>query len=365
MIHHLTTRNKSEWHRVLSKIPSADCYAYPEFGTIWEGSYPYRFEAVWGEYDGVTVLYPFLVRPLAELPFGFQIVSELGNLFDITTPEYGGIFHSDPSEMRYDVATEFSKDFGSWCNEKGIVTEFGRIQPVLNNIVLGPGYNVRRVGQIVWVDLTKSEDELREEMTKEGRKKLRQAESRGITISKLSPDGFTNFIPLYMETMKHHLANERYLYPTNFFDSMMRTPEDFCFILGAFSEGQLVSSVIVLAGGKVGYSYLSATNREFQNLRPNNILFWEMLMECKRMGLTHFVLGGGAGADDGTYRFKLNFSTLEKDFYIYDRTHKPEVYKRIIEIKTEYEHNNGCKEFDPSSVGFFPIYRAVWRSELL
>ncbi|MEZ4812075.1 MAG: GNAT family N-acetyltransferase [Caldisericia bacterium] len=229
--------------------------------------------------------------------------------------------------------------------------------------MLGSGYNVRRVGQIVWVDLTKSEEDLLENISKEGRKKLRQAESRGVEVKMLPPDGFSDFIPLYRETMEHHLANERYLYPDVFFENMMRTPEEFCFVMGAFVEEQLVSSVIVLAGGEVGYSYLSATNRDFQNYRPNNYLFWKMLRKCKQMGLKYFVLGGGAAGNDGTYKFKLNFSSLEKDFYIFDRLHDPETYKRIIEIKTEFEHTQGRLDFDPTSIGFFPIYRCNWRNE--
>ncbi len=363
MIHHLTLSNKQEWYDVISRIPSADCYAYPDFGTIWEGANPYTFECIWGEYNNVVVLYPFFIRPLIELPFGIEITSELGELFDITTPEYGGIFHNQKGEMDYEVASQFSSEFGAWCKQRGIVTEFGRIQPITNNIVLGPGYNVRRVGSIIWVDLTKDIETLRSEMSKEGRKKLRQGESRGIEIRELSPDGFLDFIPLYHETMSHHLANERYLYPESFFDSMRQTPSDFCFILGAFVDDTLVASVIVLAGGDVGYSYLSATDREYQNLRPNNLLFWRMLVKSKEMGLKQFVLGGGASGQDGTYRFKSNFSTLERDFYIYDRTHIPEHYKRIIEIRTEYEHNLGHEEFDASTIDFFPVYRGIWRND--
>lgn len=361
MINHLTTSNSKQWKEILKSIHGADCYAMPELGRLWESSYPYRLEAVWAEYDGQLIFYPFIIRPISELPFGFEVVSELGEVYDITSPEYGGIFHNFEGEMPYDVASKFSSDFGAWCRESGIITEFGRIQVIQNNIVLGSGYNIRRVGRVVWVDLNQPEEQLQESMSKEGRKKIRQAISRGVEVRELGPEGFADFIPLYHKTMDHHTADDRYLYPSSFFESMVSMPSDFCFILGAYCEGELAAAVIVFVGGGVGYSYLSATDREYQNMRPNNLLFWEALIRSKQMGCSSFVLGGGASSNDGTYQFKLNFSDKEKDFYIYDRTHDIEKYRRIIEIKCDYEHNLG-RDFNPESVGFFPIYRAVWRS---
>ena len=363
MIHRLTTSNSNSWHEVLKRIPAADCYAQPEFGLFWEAAYPYTFESVWFEADGYTILYPFLVRPLSELPYGDRILEELGPVYDITSPEYGGIYHNAPDGvLPYDIETKFNEEFGLFCKERRIVTEFGRIQVLLSNTSMGPGYNVRRVGKVVLADLTKSIEELEAGMTKEGRKKMRQGERAGIEIRELGPEGFELFPQLYYQTMEYHTAAERYYFPASFFEAMQRLPQDFCYMLGAYNEGLLISAIIIIQGGGVGYSYLSATDRAKQELRPNNVLFFKMLLESKKRGCKSFILGGGAGGQDGTYLFKLNFSQLEKDFFIYDRLHMPAEYTKLIELKTEYEHNLGHKSFDPESVSFFPIYRVEWRN---
>lgn len=363
MIKRLGSSDFLAWKEITKKLPAVDCYGMPELAKLWESSYPYNFEAVYAEYDDNIVFYPYIVRPLNELPFGKRISEELGECFDITSPEYGGIFHNFKEETPYEICTKFNADFGAYCHDRRIVTEFGRVQVLLSNTTLGPGYNVRRIGRVVTVDLSGSEEDILNNMSKEGRKKLRQAERVPITVKELGPEGFLQFPPLYYQTMDYHDAMDRYYFPSSFFENMIYMPNDFCFILGAFAGEKLIAAIIVLYGGGVGYSYLSATDREHQELRPNNILFFQMLIECKRRGCHSFVLGGGAHGEDGTFRFKQNFSEATADFFIYDRLHMPKVYQTLIELKTEYEHNFGNKSFDPMAVEFFPIYRAQVRSE--
>jgi len=40
MMQSLTTRDRDKWLEVIKKVPSADCYAHPELGKMWEASYP-------------------------------------------------------------------------------------------------------------------------------------------------------------------------------------------------------------------------------------------------------------------------------------------------------------------------------------
>ena len=363
MIKRLGSRDTREWKEVLKKLPAVDCYGMPELAGLWETAYPYNFEAVYAEFGDNIIFYPYIVRPLAELPFGKRISEEIGECYDITSPEYGGIFHNFPEDVPYEVCSQFSKEFGSYCQERKIVTEFGRVQVLLSNTTLGPGYNVRRLGRVVIADLRGTEEDILNNMSKEGRKKLRQAERVPITVRDMGSDGFHKFPPLYYQTMDYHDAMDRYYFPEGFFENMIYLPDEFCFILGAYTGDKLTAAIIILYGGGVGYSYLSATDREFQELRPNNILFYQMLIECKRRGCHTFVLGGGAHGEDGTFKFKQNFSELTAEFFIYDRLHMPDVYQKLIELKTEYEHNLGHKNFDPLAVEFFPIYRAAVRSD--
>jgi hypothetical protein len=361
MMLHLTIKDRDDWSKAISKIPACDCFAHHELAKMWHNAYPYSYEAVLYETPNGSIFYPFLVRPLSELPFGERILEELGPVFDITSPEYGGLFHNFRDGVPYETQIAFNEEFGHFCHEKKIVTEFGRVQVLLGNTTLGPGYNVRRMGKVVWVDISGSIEQIEGNMSKEGRKKMRQAIRNGVVVKELGPDGFLDFAPLYYQTMEYHTAADRYYFPISFFEAMQRMDEKFCFILGAYFEEKLIASIIVLTHGGVGYSYLSATDRDFQEQRPNNILFYEMLIRCKHLGCHSFVLGGGASGEDGTYLFKLNFSQLEKDFFIYDRLHMIDYYRKLIELKTEYEHNHGNDSFDPEAVSFFPIYRAQWR----
>ena len=82
-------------------------------------------------------------------------------------------------------------------------------------------------------------------------------------------------------------------------------------------EGKIISTELVIYGTENAYSYLGGTDRDYFDVRPNDYLKYEIIKWAKAKGLKNFVLGGGYGADDGIFQYKLCLAPHgEYDFYI-------------------------------------------------
>ena len=116
----------------------------------------------------------------------------------------------------------------------------------------------------------------------------------------------------------------------------------------AVYEGKIVSTELVIYGSHNCYSYLGGTDAEYQFVRPNDFLKYEIIKWAKEKGLKNYILGGGYGSDDGIFQYKYALAPNGvKDFFIGRRLFDQSTYNMLKDLRT-----------DEINEKYFPIYRS-------
>ena len=94
--------------------------------------------------------------------------------------------------------------------------------------------------------------------------------------------------------------------------------------------------------------HFCASMKQYLSLRPNNLLWDEIIKYGIEKGYYHIHVGGGNTEleNDSLLRFKRNFSKTTRDFYIGKKTHNEKVYNEVIrqwEVKYPYNKEKSKK----------------------
>ena len=66
------------------------------------------------------------------------------------------------------------------------------------------------------------------------------------------------------------------------------------------------------------------------DVRPNDLLKWQLILWLRNEGKRRFVLGGGYSADDGIFRYKRSFAPHGLvPFFVGRRVLQQELYNRL------------------------------------
>lgn len=276
---------------------------------------------------------------------------EKGEYFDISTPYgYGGWL------IEGDKIKNLFVEYEKWCIENGVVAEFIRFHPVIeNHNKCIDFYDVVPLGMTIIVDLV-SDDIIWNNIKSQNRNMIRKARKNGVKIySGRSPELMKKFEIIYNETMKRNYADLYYYFEDEFYNSIVNDLPYNAQLFYAELEGEIISAAIMLmANGMVNY-HLSGTNRKYSGLAPTNLLLYESAMWASENGYKTLYLGGGVGSEkDSLYKFKKSFNKNDDDerrFYIGRKIFNQEAYEKLCNLR-----------IDESSVcdnsNFFPKYRA-------
>jgi hypothetical protein len=331
---HVWSADSAEWLEHWSAWPEREVYAHPGYVALEAGEHARALCAGWRSDEG-RVLYPFLLRDLRVEPFGVDAS-------DVITPYgYGGAFFWGSD--REVVAREFWPAFDMWAAEERVVSEFVRLALFEDELLPYPGEREQRLVNVVR-DLAPSADELWMDCEHKVRKNVKKARRAGVTIE-FDPTGerLDDFLRLYERTLERREAPERYRFPRAFFE---RLPKE-CVYVHALHGDEVVSSELVLLSEHNAYSFLGGTDSDAYELRPNDLLKWELILWAKAAGKRRFVLGGGYTADDGIFRYKRSFAPRGLvPFHVGWRILEPQLYRELTE-------RVGAR----SDADFFPAYR--------
>lgn len=278
-------------------------------------------------------------------------------VFDAITPYgYGGVLF-DGSYTQKDLQS-FWDSFNMIMKEEGIIDNFVRYHPVLNNAPLARNYtSVIDLGKTIAIDLS-SPDDIWNNMTSKKRGKIRKAEKNGIEIHHgQGLDLFREFLPIYNATMEKDEATDYYFFEMPFYEAIHNELTDHYEMFYATLDGKIIMMAIMLhCNGQMHY-HLSGSLLEYRNLEPNNLLLYKAALWGYEHGLKTLHLGGGVGsADDPLYTFKAGFNRFsDYQFSIGKQIIDPDKYNELVRIKKEEE-----PLFDESS-SFFPLYRSEQR----
>src|SRR5258708_13647657 len=301
------------WRSVLPIQESV--FGSVEFARIAETHLGYQARLYVLQNSDCLIAYPFFSRPIRSLPLG----QEFGGLSDTVSPEFTGpLARGGPIGP---IAIEFQKQFETFGACHGLVAEFIHLHPwkALTGALLGDCLQFSR--EIVYVDLTWSEERLwRTSFNAACRKNINRSQRDNVRVFEARTLGdIREFHRLYIQTMKARNALKQYYFSLDYFSAIFeQLRANARFVLAEY-KNQLVAGTLYLHDRDDVYSYLGGPDWRFQQRRPPNALLYTTTLCGKREGRKRLVLGGGYSPNDGILRFKASFSPERARFSVYQR----------------------------------------------
>ncbi len=163
------------------------------------------------------------------------------------------------------------------------------------------------------IDLTKNENELWNSLDKDARWGVNKAKKTGLEIEILNDEkSWKTFYEIYKKTSKSGCIIPLEL-------KEVKEGDLFC----CFLKDKLIAGAVVkIDGGKV-ILFLNASDHEYLNLQPNNLLYWTIIIWAKKKGFKIFDLGGyqlnAKGKLKNINKFKLRWGGEIKKYYVYSK----------------------------------------------
>lgn len=337
---------RDAWLTVWKEQPDREVFAHPDYARLFAREGDRVVAAVQHSPRGV-ILFPLIVRPLAsEWWAGGE------SHWDAATPYgYGGPFRWG------EVNTELFWDtFDRWANSQFLVTVFARRSLFSEQVLPWRGelefkcHNVVRSleldAETLWMDYEQKV-----------RKNVQKARRAGLRVT-VDTEGrhLDDFLEIYRETMQRRGAEEAYLFPRSFFETIINKLTG-CFAFFLTHKGEVaVSAELVLCSAENLYSFLGGTRESAFADRPNDLLKHEIIEWGRAIRKRRFVLGGGYRAEDGIYRYKLSFAPEGAvPFFVGKRVLQSAIAERLISRRKAAEQERGVS-WSPRD-DFFPAYR--------
>jgi peptidoglycan pentaglycine glycine transferase (the first glycine) len=167
---------------------------------------------------------------------------------------------------------------------------------------------------VLWLDLTDDEDTLLKNMTTTCRSEIRVGYKKGVIFEVGGQDDLYEFYKLMRTTGRHksiavHNADfYRHLYDT------LNLSGKVGLFLGRYGDKTIAAAMSFCYGNKAWLLY-AASDRDYNKLRANRTLQWEMIKWARRQGCVRYDFRGTATADPpstkdpgyGVYEFKKSF----------------------------------------------------------
>ena len=241
---------------------------------------------------------------------------------DIVSPYgYSGpiAIHDDADWLHFLIA------FDKFCREEGIIAEFARLHPYLENHKQLESDCALFSQDVIYIDLTQTEEQIWKGFDKGCKSAVKK------TCNLPHPIAFR---PLYEQTMQRIGVEREYLFTKSFWDKLN----------GFGIEYSAPGAMAVFLCHKPYIHYFLSASDIGGNV---NLLIWNAIKAFKALSYSILNLGGGLKAGDSLESFKRSFSRTTKPFYIYKKIHNREVYAIL------------CKEkgVDSKNEGYFPAYR--------
>jgi lipid II:glycine glycyltransferase (peptidoglycan interpeptide bridge formation enzyme) len=342
----LSLSNKQEWKDYLNKLPleQQDVYYTPEYYSLYENYGDGKAECFVFEKDGEIALYPFLINSINKL--GYELDKEY---YDIQGAYgYNGVVSSSYNS---DFIESFYNAFQKYCNENNIIVEFSRFHPLLENQLFSSSHlNVIFDRPTVYINVNKPEKELWSDLQKTTRKQINRCYKRyqvKVELFEKNEFDLNTFTNVYWESMKRVESNKYLFFNEKYFKQLLNQPNTIQYI--ASIDDIPISTIIAIKGKRILHGHLGGTIKEYLNISPFSMLYWEMIKTAKKESLDFVHVGGGntTKKDDKLLSFKKHFSNLQEDFFIGKKIYNQIIYDEIInqwKIKHTKSYKNNSKK---------------------
>ena len=340
----LTTKDRTEWSRLVEGTNRPDIYFTPEYAKIYEYNYT---DEINENFCGISnlfffgndeeyIIYPIIKRKIKNLPFVKEKKSY--SIFDISSHYgYGGPLIKCKYEQNENKLLEkFMIQFKEYCKDNKIITEFIRFHPLLKNHQFCKKYfPIQEKNETVFIDLTKKKNVLFKELNKKTRNLIRKAQKKDVKISiSKNKNDLIKFTQLYLDTMLKNKSSKKYLLPLQFFENTINLLKENISLFVAKKEDKIISAALFIHKYEFIHYHFSGSDKEYLNLAPNNLLIWEVILWAKKQGYKKFHLGGGLLNKDPLFHFKAGFSKDRSKFYTANKVYDENIlsYKKNLKL---------------------------------
>jgi hypothetical protein len=299
--------------------------------------------------DDGMIINPFFKRTITESYEGAK------QLYDIISP-YG---YAGPVARLIDTTKgdalwkSFFLELEQYCKENDIVSEFGRLHPLLDNSGPVKKYSDKSVvfsKKVVIIDLSLPEILIAAGMSCSRKRQIKKAKRNPNLNIVTEADNISHnlFFELYYATMKRSGAEQRFYFPKSFFEDAFFLLKEHLLVISVRFRDITVAMGLFLFYGDYSYYWLGASDAAYLQQYPMALLLDHAINKLKNMGLRYLILGGGLSANDGLFEFKLRFSKTTADYNVYTQ----------VFLRKEYETLSALHRPRFADQSFFPAYRA-------
>lgn len=324
-----------------------DIYFLSEWGKYYEAK---EKEGEWTIFefrnDLGHISYSFILRPI---PLAAKDVVYR----DIITPFgfSGPVILACEEGKRKELVDQYDKAFQQYCEEHGIVAEYVRFNPWIENSKdFESLYHFRDHGDMMYVDLTVG-DFFMDEFSPKARTQVRKAQKNKVEIEfDFTGSSVGEFLQLYeLTAQRNQITDPYYLFSEEFLLGSFEALKGRQFLLNAKYEGQYISSCFVVHHGEYMHSHMTANNPDFFHLAGNSLVHYEACRWGVENRKRQFQLGG-TSSDENLYRFKRGFTkTPTLNLLIGMKIRNQKAYDQLVELKKQSE---GLQ-----MMNYFPLYR--------
>lgn len=275
--------------------------------------------------------------------------------YDLVTPYgYGGPrIVKGRSEDKEELVTAFEQNFGEYCLENGIVSEFVRFHPVIrNHLDFLNLYSLSFKRYTIQTRLADVADPILTEYSASSRRDIRHGLKAGVEYRVIDhPKDLKNFKELYYSTMQRNAAEIIYYFDDAYFQRCIDKLGDYLVVVEVSFEDKVIGMSLNFVYGDYIHVHLTGTLQEFHQFAPAYILQYALALWGKEHGKKLIHHGGGRTGqmDDKLYLFKKKFGRNEDlAYYIGQKIWNQSAYERLCQA-----HNNS------NDTDSFPAYRSM------
>ena len=196
-------------------------------------------------------------------------------------------------------------------------------------------------GYLHKLELSLSEDELFNNLRKSNKRNIKKAIKENVEVRfSYSHSSLVEYYKLHVLTRKKHGLPPQ---PFKFFDNIykMIISKGMGSIVESLYKGQVISSCIFFTFGKKVLYKFGASDMRYQNLRANNLLFWEAIKYYSNMGYEELCFGRTSAQSESLRQFKTGWGVNET----------PSPFYRYSFKSNEFESGGKFALDSPSEVG--------------
>lgn len=326
---------------VLEYDEAVTFYGSLDFNRAVPSLHPYYIAADAKRASELTPIFFVHVEGEALFYHGFHLANVPGTgLFDIQSAYgYGGPFVVGGDER---FLTEAWSAYLSWCRDKGVMVEFIRFHPLLENWCYYRGETLEnRI--TVWIDL--QDGDLLSTYSTRVRTAVKKALKSGLRIEWVNPERFLKVFPtMYRETMAGKNVADFYLFNDPYFARMAEWNSSHLAL--CLMDEEPVAAAIFLTGSAIMEYHLSASSTLGKSLAATNLIIHEAALLAKNLGCRALHLGGGNDScrEDPLFFFKSGFSQNRAVFKIGKYIHHRDAYASMQAAwRNEYGESEGSR----------------------